>query len=79
MKTTFMKKDRSNWPVRKFSSFAEAEKSDDEYYASLSEVERLEILVGLRAMVAPPVEKIEKIVLKGTINERQDKIRKRFP
>jgi hypothetical protein len=67
-----MKKDRSNWTVKKFSSFAEAEKLDDEYYASLSEVERLEILIGLRAMIVPRVDKIEKIVLKKTINELQD-------
>ena len=65
----FMQKDRSNWTVKKFSSFAEAEKFDNEYYVSLSEVERLEILVGLRAMIAPRVNKIEKIVFKRTINE----------
>jgi len=64
-----MKKDRSDWTVRKFSSFAEAEEADNEYYASLSEVERLEILIGLRAMIAPRVNKIEKVVLKKTINE----------
>jgi hypothetical protein len=64
-----MKKDRSNWTVKKFSSFAEAEQFDNEYYAALSEVERLEILVGLRAMIPPPTSKIEKIVLKKTINE----------
>ena len=64
-----MKKDRSDWTVRKFSSFAEAEEADNEYYASLSEVERLEILIGLRAMIAPRVNKIEKIVFKRTINE----------
>ena len=64
-----MKKDRSNWTVRKFSSFAEAEKFEDEYYASLSEVKRLEILIGLRAMIAPQVNKIEKVVFKKTINE----------
>jgi hypothetical protein len=64
-----MKKDRSNWTVKKFSSFAEAEKFDNDYYASLSEVERLEILVGLRAMIPSPTSRIEKIVLKKTINE----------
>jgi len=64
-----MKKDRSDWTVRKFSSFAEAEEADNEYYASLSEVERLEILIGLRAMIAPRVNKIEKVVFKKTINE----------
>ena len=67
-----MKKDRSNWTVKKFSSFAEAEEFDNEYYASLSQVERLEILVGLRAMIAPSINKIEKIVLKKTINESEN-------
>lgn len=64
-----MEKDRSDWTVKKFSSFAEAEKFDNEYYASLSEVERLKILVSLRSMIVPRVNKIEKIVLKKTINE----------
>ena len=64
-----MEKDRSDWTVKKFSSFAEADKFDNEYYASLSEVERLEILVSLRAMIVPRVNKIEKIVFKKTINE----------
>ncbi len=67
-----MKKDRSDWTVKKFASFAEADQADNEYYASLSEVERLEILISLRSMIVPPSDKIEKIVLKKTINELED-------
>jgi len=67
-----MKKDRSNWTIKKFSSFAEVEESDNEYYASLSEIERLEILVNLRAMIVPRSEKIEKIVSKRTIHELEN-------
>jgi hypothetical protein len=67
-----MKKDRSDWTVKKFSSFAEAEQFDNEYYASLSEVERLEILISLRSQIAPRFDKIEKIVLKKTIHEPED-------
>ncbi len=67
-----MKKDRSNWTIRKFSSFAEAEQLDNEYYASLSEVERLEILIDLRAMSVPEFDRIEKIVFKKTINEPEN-------
>jgi len=54
--------------MKKFSSFAEAEQLDNEYYASLSEVERLEILIGLRAMIVPKFDRIEKLVFIKTIN-----------
>jgi hypothetical protein len=30
-----MKKDRSDWTVKKFSNFAEAEQADNDYYASM--------------------------------------------
>jgi hypothetical protein len=36
-----MKKDRSNWTVRKFSSFAEAEEADIDYWAAKSTKQRL--------------------------------------
>ncbi len=37
-------------------TFSEAEDLDDQYYASLSEVERLEILMELRSMIDPGVD-----------------------
>ncbi len=64
-----MKKDRSNWVVKKFSSFEDAEESDNKYYASLSAVERLQVLIELRSMIIPESDKVEKIVFKKTINE----------
>jgi hypothetical protein len=45
---TIMKKDRQHWTVRKVT-FDEAEEIDNNFYASLSEVERLEILMDLRS------------------------------
>lgn len=65
-----MKKDRSNWTVRKVS-FAEAEELDNQYYASLSEVERLEILMELRSMIDPGIEKIQKVVYKKHLHEEE--------
>lgn len=67
-----MNEDRRNWTVKKFSSFAEADEAEDKYYASLTEVERLEILIGLRAQVVHKMKGIEKIVLKKTIHEPED-------
>jgi len=63
-----MAKDRSNWKVRTVS-FAEAEELDNQYYASLSEVERLEILMELRSLVDPGVERIHKVVFKKSFLE----------
>ncbi len=63
-----MAKDRSNWKVRTVS-FAEAEELDNQYYASLSEVERLEILMELRSLVDPGVERIQKVVFKKSFHE----------
>src|SRR4051812_30487875 len=40
-------KDRSAWPVRKFTSFAEADASEREFYRSLTPEERLRILFTL--------------------------------
>ena len=42
-----MKKDRSDWYVKVFSSFEEAEEADYEYYRSLSISQRLEILLNI--------------------------------
>ena len=66
-----MKKDRSHWTVRKVS-FAEAEELDDEYYSSLSAVERLEMLMDLRSMLEPVSEKIEPIVVRRYIQDEEE-------
>jgi hypothetical protein len=65
-----MKKDRSNWTVRKVS-FAEAEELDNQYYASLSDVERLVILMELRSLIDPEKDKIEKVVFKRSLHEEE--------
>lgn len=65
-----MKKDRSNWTVRKVS-FAEAEELDNEYYASLTEMERLEILMELRSMIDPGIKKIQKVVFKRNLHDEE--------
>ncbi|MDQ3683158.1 MAG: hypothetical protein M3352_08820 [Bacteroidota bacterium] len=65
-----MKKDRQHWTVRKVT-FAEAEEIDNNFYASLSEVERLEILMDLRSMLDPGVDKIEKVVFKKHLYEEE--------
>lgn len=65
-----MKKDRSNWTVRKVT-FAEAEELDNEYYGSLSEVERLKILMDLRSMIDPSVNRIVPVVFKRHIHETE--------
>ena len=56
-----MKQDRSHWTVRKVS-FEEAEELDDQYYASLSPVERLMQLMDLRAGIGAEDGKIKKVV-----------------
>ncbi len=63
----FMKKDRSDWTVRKVT-FAEAEELDDVYYGSLSEGQRLEIVMDLRSIVAN--ERIAAVVFKRHIHEQ---------
>ncbi len=40
-------------------TFSEAEDLDDQYYASLSEVERLEILMELRSMIDPVLIRLQ--------------------
>ena len=64
-----MKKDRSSWTVRKVS-FAEAENLDNQYYSSLSHVERLIILMELRSLIDPGKNKIEKVVFKRSLHEK---------
>jgi len=44
---------------------------DNAYYASLTEVERLEILMDLRSMLDPGVDKIEKVVFKRYLDEEK--------
>ena len=65
-----MKQDRSNWTVRKVT-FAEAEELDNEYYASLSERERLELLMDLRSMINTGSGRIEPVVLKRHIQDEE--------
>lgn len=66
-----MKKDRSNWTVRKVS-FAEAEDLDDQYYASLSETERLEIVMNLRSMIDSGSDKIIPVFRKRHLHEQDE-------
>lgn len=66
-----MKKDRSNWRVRKVS-FAEADELDNEYYSSLSELERLEILMDLRSMYITDTDKIATVVRKRHIKDSDE-------
>lgn len=65
-----MKKDRSNWTIRRVS-FAEAEELDNQYYASLSNVERLIILMELRSLIDSGKTKIEKVVFKRNLHEEE--------
>jgi hypothetical protein len=70
MMSQIMKKDRSNWTVRKVS-FSEAEELDNQYYSSLSDVERLIILMELRSLIDPGKDKIEKVVFKRSLHEEE--------
>ena len=45
---------------------------DDEYYSSLSETERLEIVMELRSMLHPEVERLEKVVLRYSLHDKKD-------
>jgi len=65
-----MKKDRSDWTVRKVT-FAEAEELDDQYYGSLTEAERLEILMDLRSMFVAE-ERIAPVVFKRHIHQSDE-------
>jgi hypothetical protein len=65
-----MKKDRQHWTVRKVT-FAEAEEIDNDFYASLSPVKRLEILMDLRSSLDPGIYKIEKVVFKRHLYEKE--------
>lgn len=66
-----MQKDRSHWTVRKVS-LAEADALDNEYYAGLSEVERLEILMDLRSMMDNGATKIAPVVFKRHIQDADE-------
>ncbi len=56
---TIMKKHRQHWTDRKVT-FDEVEEIDNNFYASLSEVERLEILKDLRSTFDPGTIKSRK-------------------
>ena len=66
-----MKKDRSDWRVRKVT-FAEAEELDNEYYSSLNEVERLHIIMDLRSMWDCANEKMVPVVFKRHIHHSDE-------
>jgi hypothetical protein len=65
--------DRSKWTVRKVS-FAEAERLDDEYYASLSKLERLQMVMDLRSMIISDSEKIVSVVKRRHLHEEDDEV-----
>lgn len=65
-----MKKDRSHWTVKKVS-FAEAEELDNKYYSSLSDVERLIILMELRSLMDPGENRVQKVVVKRKLDEEK--------
>jgi hypothetical protein len=72
IKNWFMKKDRSDWTVKKFSSFAEAEEADNIFWANTTEEYRLNTLIDLRATffgTGMPFP-IEKVVYKRNIYEQ---------
>ncbi len=58
--------------VRIFRSFAESEKSDREYYASLSPEERLDILLELIARSQPheTEQRLERVYRVAKLGER---------
>lgn len=66
-----MQKDRSHWIVRKVS-LAEADELDNEYYAGLSEVERLEVLMNLRSMLDNGITKVAPVVFKRHIRDADE-------
>jgi hypothetical protein len=74
---TIMKKDRQYWTVSKVT-FDEAEEIDNNFYASLSKVERLEILMDLRSTLDPGIYKIEKVVFKRNLYEEKFKLENDF-
>ncbi len=64
-----MENKRKITPVVRRVSFAEAEELDNQYYAGLSEVERLEVLMNLRSMLESNVKSIIPVVVKRYIHE----------
>lgn len=45
---------------------------DNEYYASLPETERLELLMDLRSMIGSDTERIEPVVVKRHIQDEEE-------
>lgn len=68
-----MKKDRSNWTVRKVS-FAEAEELDIEYYASIDWKESAKVVEGMRKEIwnEEYPGKMEKIIRKTSLKDLTD-------
>lgn len=68
-----MKKDRSNWTVRKVS-FAEAEELDIEYYAFIDWKESAKIVEGIRREIwnEDYPGKMEKIIRKVSLKDLTD-------
>ena len=52
-------------------SFAESEENDNRYYASLSHIERLEIVMDLRSLIDPGTDKISPVVVKRQLDEKE--------
>ena len=69
-----MKKDRSDWTVRKFSSFAEAEESDIEYYASVDWKESAATVERIRMHIWGDEynKKVEKIIRRASLKDLTD-------
>ncbi len=69
-----MKKDRSNWTIRKFSSFAEAEESDIEYYASINWKDSAATVEGMRMQIWGDEcnKKVEKIIRRASLKDLTD-------
>lgn len=65
-----MKKDRSDWTVKKVT-FAEAEELENGYYGSLSEIRRLKIVMDLRSIGDNEMDKIAPVVFKRHIYEQE--------
>lgn len=66
-----MEKKRKIAMVVRKSSFEEIEERDNQYYASLSETERLEVLMDLRSAIDPGIYRIAKIVSKKPLHEKE--------
>ena len=69
-----MKKDRSNWTVRKFSNFAEAEESNIEYYAFIDWKESAATVERIRMQIWGDEynNKVEKIIRRASLKDLTD-------